>query len=229
MEDRLADLRKQIDALDRQLIDLLAARLDISRQVSTAKQDKAQIFRPAREAQLLASLLAQAPESLHRLIPVVWRAIISSSIAEQRPDFTVIASAKMQAHAHAFSAGQLQVDNVPTITDVLARYTAHQEAKQAVILLVSPEELTEIAQQVGPDKPVMVVARLPLIGGAETKADGFVLAAHPADPTDYDEGVFYHQQGNRIEIAHLSSYEKTDRAHLLGHCAIFTPDLSEKK
>jgi len=38
MDESLADLRKQIDALDGQLSEMLAARLEVSRKVSAAKK-----------------------------------------------------------------------------------------------------------------------------------------------------------------------------------------------
>ena len=110
MADILADLRKQIDALDSQLVEMLTARLELSRKVSAAKTDNGDIFRPAREAQLLSRLLADAPAGLKPLIPVVWRAIISS-IAEQRPNFTIAASLQMRDIATNFSAGQLNLES----------------------------------------------------------------------------------------------------------------------
>ena len=159
MDESLADLRKQIDALDSQLSEMLAARLEVSRKVSAAKKDNSQVFRPAREAQLLGKLLAAAPASLQQLIPVVWRAIISSSIAEQRPDFTILASPQMGVQATAFAAGQLGVKNGENLDTALAELID----KQADILLVSPEELCRIAGDLGPDKPAMVIACLPLV------------------------------------------------------------------
>ena len=57
MAEILADLRVQIDALDSQLVDMLTARLELSRKVSAAKTANGHIFRPAREAQMLSRLL----------------------------------------------------------------------------------------------------------------------------------------------------------------------------
>jgi len=226
MDESLADLRKQIDALDSQLSEMLAARLEVSRKVSAAKKDTSQVFRPAREAQLLRKLLAAAPASLQQLIPVVWRAIISSSIAEQRPDFTILASPQMGVEATAFAAGQLGVKNVENLDTALAELMD----KQADILLVSPEELCPIAGDLGPDKPAMVIACLPLVLPEQGSAlpvellngwiTGWIIGRAPAEQTDFDRGVFYLSDGNKIEIAELSRYENMSGAELLGVCPV---------
>ena len=226
MDESLADLRKQIDALDSQLSEMLAARLEVSRKVSAAKKDNSQVFRPAREAQLLGKLLAAAPASLQQLIPVVWRAIISSSIAEQRPDFTILASPQMGVEATAFAAGQLGVKNVGNLDTALAELTD----KQADIFLVSPEELCQIAGALGPDKPAMVIACLPLVLPEQDSVllgellhgwiTGWIIGRPPAEQTDFDRGVFYLSDGNKIEIAELSRYENMSGAELLGVCPV---------
>ena len=226
MDESLADLRKQIDALDSQLSEMLAARLEVSRKVSAAKKDNSQVFRPAREAQLLGKLLTAAPASLQQLIPVVWRAIISSSIAEQRPDFTILASPQMGVEATAFAAGQLGVKNVENLDTALAELID----KQADILLVSTEELCRIAGNLGPDRPAMVIACLPLVmpeqdstlPGAlfHARITGWIIGRPPAEQTDFDSGVFYLSDGNKIEIAELSRYENMSGAELLGVCPV---------
>ena len=65
----------------------------------------------------------------------------------------------MGVEATAFAAGQLGVKNVGNLDTALAELTD----KQADIFLVSPEELCQIASALGPDKPAMVIACLPLV------------------------------------------------------------------
>ena len=233
MEETLADLREQIDALDSQLCEVLAARLALSRKVSATKTGGAQVFRPAREAQMLGKLISDAPSVLKPLIPVLWRAIISSSIAEQRPDFTIAASAQMRDLATNFSAGQLQLVN----------YNMPEEAMQALadnqadIVLLSPVELLSLVSQLGPDKTAVVIARLPLVmpeGGHSKDAaadtsedgwplDGWIIARPPFEKSDKDCGVFYHTDGNGIEVSALSSYEKRADVQMLGVCTAICP------
>jgi len=198
------------------------------------KKDNGQVFRPAREAQLLGKLLAAAPASLQQLIPVVWRAIISSSIAEQRPDFTILASPQMGVEATAFAAGQLGIKNGENLDNALAELID----KQADILLVSPEELCRIAGGLGPDKPAMVIACLPLLLSEQDSAlpgellhariTGWIIGRPPAEQTDFDRGVFYLSDGNKIEIAELSRYENRFGAELLGVCSVLPAEPSIK-
>jgi chorismate mutase len=225
MADILADLRKQIDALDSQLVEMLTARLELSRKVSAAKTDNSHIFRPAREAQLLSRLLADAPAGLQPLIPVVWRAIISSSIAEQRPNFTIAASLQMRDIATNFSAGQLNLESFDSADTGLQALAA----KKADILLVSPSELSGLAPWLGKDETAMVIARLPLVSpvsdtGKQAEIEGWIIGRPPAEQADGDRGVFYHQDGNRIEITELSRYEKISGVRLLGYCTPLRPD-----
>jgi chorismate mutase len=239
MEETLADLRKQIDVLDSQLCEMLAARLALSRKVSATKTGGAQVFRPSREAQMLGKLLGDAPAALKPLIPVLWRAIISSSIAEQRPDFTIAASAEMRDMATNFSAGQLQLVNYNEAEEALAALVDNK----ADIVLLSPDELLRVAGRLGPEKAAVVIARLPLVmpeTGQESAVttdrlpedsmpkdrwpvEGWIIARPPLEESDKDWGVFYHPDGNRIEVSGLSSYEKRADIQLLGVCTAIYP------
>ena len=238
MEETLADLRKQIDALDSQLCEVLAARLAVSRKVSATKTGGAQVFRPSRESQMLGKLLSDAPSALKPLIPVLWRAIISSSIAEQRPDFTIAASAEMRDMATNFSAGQLQLSNYNAAEEALATLADNK----ADIALLSPDELLSLVGELGPGKAAVVIARLPLVMpetglqrdmATDTATDrwpeegwpveGWIIARPPLEESDKDWGVFYHPDGNRIEVSGLSSYEKRADIQLLGVCTAIYP------
>ena len=234
MEETLVDLRKQIDVLDSQLCEMLAARLALSRKVSATKTGGAQVFRPSREAQMLGKLLSDAPAALKPLIPVLWRAIISSSIAEQRPDFTIAASAEMRDMATNFSAGQLQLVNYNEAEEALAALADNK----ADIVLLSPDELLNVAGRLGPEKAAVIIARLPLVmpeTGQESAVtadrtpedrspvEGWIIARPPLEENDKDWGVFYHPDGNRIEVSGLSSYEKRADIQLLGVCTAIYP------
>jgi len=99
MDNDLMRLRAQIDRVDQQILDLLLRRLELAEQVAKAKPNGASIFRPDREAQLLARLCAAAEPQLQPVINAVWRAVISASIARQRPDFTILMTAEREQTA----------------------------------------------------------------------------------------------------------------------------------
>ena len=85
----LDDVRREIDALDDQILDLIGKRFDVTRHVRGLKQNDATTMplRPTREATILRRLLGRAkggpasPELLVRL----WRAILNESSRSQAP------------------------------------------------------------------------------------------------------------------------------------------------
>lgn len=82
----LADLRQQIDALDKQLLSLLNQRAAVSLQVGRLKSGKAPVFRPQREQEILERLARENPGPLPTAdIQAIWREIFSSSRTLQRP------------------------------------------------------------------------------------------------------------------------------------------------
>ena len=65
-DDKLKPLREQIDALDAQLLTLLNERAKIAQQVGHVKAEtNAPVFRPEREAQVLARVAHNNPGPLH--------------------------------------------------------------------------------------------------------------------------------------------------------------------
>lgn len=87
---RLKDLRRDIDAVDRDLLKLLGRRAALVQKVGRAKQGGAlPVHHPGREAQVLGRLLkrhrgAYPPAAILR----IWREIIAASVRLQ-DDFTV--------------------------------------------------------------------------------------------------------------------------------------------
>ncbi|MCR5813784.1 MAG: prephenate dehydratase [Desulfovibrio sp.] len=87
INERLQGIRREIDALDSQLLDLLNRRAGLSREVGRIKADAASvIFKPLREHELLNDLARRNPGLLpEEHLRSIWREILSSSRALQRP------------------------------------------------------------------------------------------------------------------------------------------------
>lgn len=84
----LATLRKDIDAIDTEILDLLAKRLNIVHQVGhlKAKQTKQSFIRPAREATMIKNLVTYAKPHYHpEIIARIWRNIITASLYAEQP------------------------------------------------------------------------------------------------------------------------------------------------
>ena len=71
-DDKLKPLREQIDAIDAQLLKLLNERAKVAQQVGHVKAEtNAPVFRPEREAQVLAAL-GRRPMTPEDLVPEVY-------------------------------------------------------------------------------------------------------------------------------------------------------------
>ncbi|MEN6545703.1 MAG: prephenate dehydratase [Armatimonadia bacterium] len=83
----LDELRERIDSIDQQLLELLHARAEVSREVGALKAAEGrEVYDPRREAQLLRSLAERAvPPLTPQAVQAIYREIISASRALQRP------------------------------------------------------------------------------------------------------------------------------------------------
>lgn len=84
---RLAEIRNEIDSVDSQLLQLLNARAALSQEVGRIKATQAGlVFQPLRERTLLDKLTESNPGNLpNEHLVAIWREILSSSRALQRP------------------------------------------------------------------------------------------------------------------------------------------------
>jgi chorismate mutase / prephenate dehydratase len=86
-EPDLTPLREQIDAIDRQLLDLVSRRAQLAAEVGRLKLANASpVYRPEREAEVLRSVAAlnQGPLTAEALEPI-FREVISACRAMERP------------------------------------------------------------------------------------------------------------------------------------------------
>src|SRR5258707_33255 len=85
----LEDVRKRIDAIDAELLGLVAERAGLAKDVAAAKAAAGDAgkfgLRPAREAQLLRKLLASRQGPSPSLIVRICRELIGDSLATQGP------------------------------------------------------------------------------------------------------------------------------------------------
>jgi chorismate mutase/prephenate dehydratase len=96
VEEKLAALRQEIDAVDNQLHDLLIRRTELAVQVGKVKAEKqpvgrsaaegAKFIRPAREAQILRRLVGRHNGKLPKPVIVrLWRELISALLQVEGP------------------------------------------------------------------------------------------------------------------------------------------------
>ena len=82
MTDKLTDLRRTINQLDDQILDLIDRRMTLAGDIIAAKQGRA-AFRPGREAQVMERLAAAAPDLPRQLVTNVWRQLMTASTVLQ--------------------------------------------------------------------------------------------------------------------------------------------------
>ena len=216
MDNDLMRLRAQIDRVDQQILDLLLRRLQMAEQVAKAKPNGASIFRPDREAQLLARLCAAAEPQLQPVINAVWRAVISASIARQRPDFTILMTAESEQTARLFAAGQLSVKQ----TGMPLELCKQLATGTADIGIVEVDELNTIHSQLGLDLPVKIIAGLPLLRQPESVPTAFIVGSQLPDSTAQDCFVIYDKIQRTIDLTSTAEENLPYERSVLGICTL---------
>jgi chorismate mutase len=126
----IGDVRRQIDEIDGELAALIARRCGLSANVAAAKKaagDTAFGWRPAREVEILRTIMRQQASLDPTLAFCVWRALISANLAAQG-DLTLVTIDGLEAAAKiAFSAGTTPIV-AASAKDVLAAVARNDHA-----------------------------------------------------------------------------------------------------
>ena len=216
MDKDLMRLRAQIDQVDQQILNLLSSRLKMAEKVAEAKPSGASIFRPDREAQLLARLCAAADPQLQPVINAVWRAIISASIARQRPDFIILMTAKSEHTARLFAAGQLSMKQIRTPLNLCQQLASGK----ADIGIVEVDELQNIHSQLGLDRPVKIIAGLTLLRQPDSVPSAFIVGCQLPDRTAQDRLVVYNKKQRTIDLVATAEENLPSERSTLGICTL---------
>ena len=80
----IADIRLEIDRVDKALLSLIAERLDLARQVRKAKSGS-KVWRPSREDSLIRHLADISGDTSAHLVSRIWAELVSASLALQGP------------------------------------------------------------------------------------------------------------------------------------------------
>jgi chorismate mutase / prephenate dehydratase len=136
-DDALHALRRQIDAVDRDLLGLLNRRAALAQQVGELKKlTGGVVFRPEREAQVIDSLKAVNGGPLQSgSVAPIWREIMSACRAlEQRPRVAYLGPAGTFSEEAALGYFGSSIDRVPcTSIDEVFRSTSAGAADFGVV------------------------------------------------------------------------------------------------
>jgi chorismate mutase / prephenate dehydratase len=194
LENALAALRDEIDALDDALHDLLMRRAEVVARLaaSRVKEGGASPLRPGREAAILRRLLARhagplPPAALVRL----WRELLAASSAMQGA-LSVLLPAGNAAMAEAarkhFGVGAVlhREPDAAALLDDLA-----EGAAEAAVLPLPGEDVEERWWTSLDPSRVQVVGRLPFFAAnaAAARPEAMLLARGEADASGDDRGL----------------------------------------
>ena len=161
MTDNLDDLRNEIDAVDDRILELIAARMDLSDKVTAAKAGKA-AFRPGREAALMRRLASQRPDISGVILLGIWRQILAASLSRQDTDLHFIVHADVAPTATWHMGSALQVRYVDTISEIAALFASQPDLGDTTYALVPADNTPELAAWLYEDQAAFVIARTPL-------------------------------------------------------------------
>jgi len=191
--NQLEAARREIDAIDDQLLDLVTQRFAVTQKVRQAKQGDVTSsplpLRPAREAQMLRRLLARANGSAlpREFLVRLWRGILSQSSLNQSP-ITLHVSRHLNGNlGHRLRLrdhfGPMQVEEYRDEAQALMQINA----QPGDICIVETERPWAEGFVAGAGGAARVIASLPILE-AETKIPQLlVLGQAPAAASGDDE------------------------------------------
>ncbi len=207
MAEDLGKLRAEIDRIDRELLALIEARQAVAARVAATKAPGSPVFRPAREAALLASLLERADPANGQLVKRVWRQLLSASVVRQKPDFTILAPQQLSMTASHLAAGFFTL----VLTGDSAAALARLADGEGDLALLDADGLAARAAEIAESGPVRLIGRF---------EDLFLLSCLPADADETGLAIWAVRQGDSFALVEQSGYlEGPSGAHLLGRIA----------
>lgn len=196
MTNELDKLRADINALDAELVSMLARRSVLSAEIGAAKPVGSAIFRPGREARLKADMtkLAERHEGVGaRLIEQVWQPLLRASIAQQKPNFSIAYPPEAKHAAARFSSGILGLTpakNSEHSLDML------HDAK-ADIAFIAETDLATLAPRLGADSGLYVIAK---------HSDWYLVGTGLPDASYNDAVLVAQRTPAGVDVHHRAGY-----------------------
>lgn len=226
-ERTLTALRREIDALDTSLLELLMKRAVLSDRVAHAKGRRGggPVFRPGREMSILRRLAERVRSPLPvETVVAVWRQIISSSARLQGP-FAVVAYAPDDESRYIDLAREhfgfrATVQRALTTASAL---TALEKGRAQVAVLPSPGDGSVADngwwRSLGSRRPggdLQVLARLPVLEGAAADGEAAIVGRQAFDASEDDRGYLVVETEHTVSRARLRTALEAARLEATG-------------
>ncbi|MBL0931272.1 MAG: chorismate mutase [Alphaproteobacteria bacterium] len=185
-EDKLTAIRRQLDAIDDKLLDLLAERARKMAEVQAAKGGSGGVLcRPGREMQILRRLTKRIAGPLPAdLVVRIWRDVVTSFTRLQGP----FAIGALNEPAWLADLAQRHFglgDPVRGVDGASRLFSMLADGAVRIAVFPSPEDSdTPCWTRIGRDG-TQVIARLP-VDGTETQPGGLVVGKQAFDPSGDD-------------------------------------------
>ena len=185
MSDKLYKLREAIDQIDAEILQLIAHRMTLSKEVIAAKNGEA-AFRPGREAALVRRLAAMESDMAPAVLLGIWRQIMAASLTRQNKDltFAVHHAALPAAIWHMGSA--LTARHCDDFDSVLALLDS---ASCRYGIVPATKDHTALAKAICAIPKIYIMARTPLFP-IPTVMPAYILADYLPDESGDDISLF---------------------------------------
>ena len=175
MTDKLSELRQTINQLDDEILALVRRRMVLAADVIAAKNGGA-AYRPGREAEVMARLVASAPDLPAGVVVNLWRQLMTASTALQSDSMTIAVHRDAMAVAGWHFGGFF-----PTVgCDDLASVRQAMADGADIALLPAGCEAAMAGWLLG-EEGLHVIARTPPVGSS-TLVPVWMIGRQPADP-----------------------------------------------
>jgi len=217
-KSELADLRREIDAIDDALHDLLMRRVTLTGRVAASKASGTGALRPAREAEILRRLLGRHSGPFPKpVVARIWREIISANTALQDNfAIAVLASRATDAAVDDALVGVAR-EHYGTLTPIQCFETASSvlravsDGKATAALLPLPTvddsdpwwRLIARPSTPGAAEVPRVIARLPFAPGSRPAQEGLVVSLAPNQATTRDRSYLVLETDGEISRSTL--------------------------
>ena len=175
MTDKLSELRQTINQLDDEILALVRRRMVLAADVIAAKNGGA-AYRPGREAEVMARLVASAPDLPAGLVVNLWRQLMTASTALQSDSMTIAVHRDAMAVAGWHFGGfftTIGCDDLASVRQAMA--------DGADIALLPAGCEAGMAGWLLGEEGLHVIARTPPVGSS-TLVPVWMIGRLPADP-----------------------------------------------
>ena len=193
MTDKLSELRQTINQLDDEILTLVRRRMVLAADVIAAKKGGS-AYRPGRESDVMARLVASAPDLPTGLVVNLWRQLMTASTALQNDSMAIAVHRDAMAVAGWHFGGfftTVGCDNVASVRQAMAG--------GADIALLPAGCEPEMAGWLLLEEGLHVIARTPPVGSS-TLVSAWIVGRQPADPVAEECTLVARQGTNGPEL-----------------------------